>query len=305
VILTRRKHFVLWAVILATWLGLVQSVAAVGTLYLVPATTSVTKGAEVKLDLRINPGADTNGVQAQIGYDGSKLQFVSASAASTAYPEVLEQNTVTNPITLTRATSGNTVSTDAFIISLRFKALASSGSAALTITGNAALSFTATNPAVQGATIRFTKPTSPQTPGSPEPSPPQSPGDSTDQPKQPNEQPDTTPDDDQPQTQQPGESPGSTTDPAPGSMVKRFWWLAVPGVVCLILGTYFLKRLISNRFLSPADVAAEHPVDTTWANTTPRKPEDTASSELLKKMPGVSKPDPGSLVTPKAGDDKK
>jgi len=113
-----------WVALLVGCLGFSRSVhAATGTMYLTPATSNLGNGAETVLALRISPGTPINGVQAEIGYDPAKLQLVSVGDEGTAFPEIAEQNSGANPVTLTRTTTGSTVSGDSLIITLRSRNL--------------------------------------------------------------------------------------------------------------------------------------------------------------------------------------
>lgn len=308
--LAKIKHVMLWVAVLAGWLGFLGQAAsaASGTIYLAPATTHLAPGTEVSMALRINPGIDVNGVQAEITYDGTKLQLVSASDAGSAFPEIAEQNVATNPITLTRATSGNTVNTDSLILTLRFKALAASGSTAITLTGNAAQGATVTNPSVQGATITFGSSGSSPSPSAPPPSSPPPSSGGTGQQNQSPQQPGGTPGTPEAVDQLPGadQAIDDSQQPLiiPATRVShRIWWLfGILGASIVIAGVYWLIRRHQS---TPAELAAEHPIDRTWATPQVHTVEDEKTEELLSHIPGTAKPDPGSIITPKPPSDKK
>ncbi|HTE57659.1 MAG TPA: cohesin domain-containing protein [Verrucomicrobiae bacterium] len=305
--LAKIKRVVLWVAVLVGFLGFGQSAsAATGTIYLAPAITNLTNGAEVSMALRINPGVDVNGVQAEITYDGSKLQLVSASDAGSAFPEIAEQNVAANPISLTRTTSGNTVNVDSLIITLRFKAVAASGSTTISLTGNAAQGTTVTSPGVQGATVTFSSSSSPAPPSSPTPPTPSG-GSSTRQQNQSTPQPEDVPDVPGAVNQLPGVDQ-LTNDPQPLTVPDprvshRIWWLfGVLGVIVVLGGAYWLIRRHRS---TPAELAADHPIDRTWATPPVHTEEDEETDELLSHIPGTAKPDPGSIITPKAPPEKK
>jgi hypothetical protein len=296
-----RVRRILWVVVVGvTWLSLSQTVAAAGALYLTPAASSLGSGAEVSLALRINPGTSVNGVQAEIGYDATKLQLVSLSDAGTAFPDIIEQNVESNPITLTRANSSNSTSSDSLIVTLRFKALIGSGSTSLTLSGNAADNFAPTNPAVQGATITFVSPSSPPPPPSAAPPPPSSSGGTSGQQGQPNQQ--TGDSTDTPVTGIDQSDGDQATDQdqlfisAPKKTWSGIWWLlGVLGAVVVVGGGVWLVR---RRRISPAELAAEHPIDRTWASPQPETPKDEETEDLLSHTQGLNKPDPGSIIAP-------
>lgn len=287
------RRILLGILVLTGWLVGGQNVyAATGTLYLQPATSTTTAGAEVSVALRVNPGTDIQGVQANIGYDASKLQFIDVNDAGTAFPLVLEQSVKLNPITLTRG-SESMVNTDSFVITVRFKALASSGTTAVSLSGNAGTESSTTNPAVQGAVITFGSATSPS-PNTPSPTSPsqpsaQNPGSSTPQETIPNTSPPI-------QTTAEQQMPSSFTQIQHSPLSRRFWWAGALGGVLLICGSFWLIRHRNGG--GAADLAAAHPVDTTWANPA-AKVQDPANNQLLGQARGVNNPDPGSIVTPK------
>jgi len=111
--------------------------AATGQIYLTPASPSVQNGSNVAFDLRVNPGVAINSVEATVHYDTSKLTYVSVDVTSSAFSYPLAQTVDTNAgtINLQRGTdfvSGVTVSSDARIAVITFKAVAGSGSSPLT-----------------------------------------------------------------------------------------------------------------------------------------------------------------------------
>lgn len=146
--------------------------AATGSIYLSPASSSVLSGSNVAVTLRINPGIPVNGVQANINFDTAKLQFLSASPATSAFSAELRQITTGGTIEVARGDFGGGVSTDSLVVTVVFKALVSSGTSAITLTNaNAtALDASYTNPTVQNATVTFTTPAPTPTP-TPTPTP--------------------------------------------------------------------------------------------------------------------------------------
>lgn len=274
-----------------------QALAATGRLYISPASSTVGSGSEVAVQIRIDPGTDINGVAASIGYDASKLQFVSLSDSGTAFPEILAENDSTNPITTTRSAGASSVSADALIVTLRFKALAGSGSTTITLEGNAARGLETTNPSTHGATVQFTTPAT--TPGTPPITPRQPPVTSPTTPTSPGQsqgpgnsptQPNTTESPNAPQQQdRPIPVTNTPTSKQPG---WRTWLLLATGILILAAGivAYLLWR---QRNMPPTSSGAV-------INTPPsvRTPEQARTDELLRNIPGVKNPGPGHIVTP-------
>lgn len=144
---------------------LVRSFAATATMSLTPATANVQLGANFTASLYVNPGgANSDGVQATITYDPTKLQFVSVDATGSAYSVSLQQSTTTNTITIIRGLNvGDTpVTANALVANLNFKALVGTGTSSLTIS-NQSISYDGnlTTPTVTGSTVTFVTPPPP------------------------------------------------------------------------------------------------------------------------------------------------
>lgn len=292
----RIKRLILGAALLAGWLSFSHPVFAAGTLYLSPSSTGLSQGSEVSLGLRISPASSVNGVHAEISYDASKLQFVSADDSGTAFPDVAEQNTESNPITLTRVTANN-VTSDALIITLRFRALVGGGNTTITVTGNAGQDGSASDPAAQGAVITFGTPSSGgggssggtggSRPGASTPGGSSTPGGTTPagtDPAMPSL-------DDMTQT----EGAAHPDDHPQEDLVKRVWWLGIlPALALVLLIVWFIKR----RQATLATEAKERQIDRTWALPKEEHHADPKTDELLGHAPGVANPDPGSVITP-------
>ncbi|HET6924677.1 MAG TPA: cohesin domain-containing protein, partial [Candidatus Saccharimonadales bacterium] len=136
-----------------------KALAATGQIYLSPASLSVQNGNNVTLNLRINPGTTINGVQATVNFDTSALQYVSVSTASSAFSVQLQQSQSGGAITVARGDLSGGISSDSLVESITFKALASSGTSSVTLSGANATdqaTSTYTNPSVVNATVNFT-----------------------------------------------------------------------------------------------------------------------------------------------------
>lgn len=155
-----------------------RSFAAAGQIFISPASKSVQKGSNVTVDVRINPGGATDGVEATIGYDASKLQFVSSSGAGSPYTIELTNTGGSGTVSIARGILGGTVSANnSLVAKVTFKALAGSGSAVLDLSGNSTTGGAYNGPAATDGTISFTTPvvtpppTTPNPPSNPDPDP--------------------------------------------------------------------------------------------------------------------------------------
>lgn len=146
-------------VVLANGFSLKDARAATGQLYLSPGNTSAQAGGTVTLNVRINPGTNTDTVTVNVGYDPTKLQYVSIDYAGSPYNTQLGFSSTGSSVSFSSTElSGTPVSTDSFVAQLDFTALAGSGSSALGLSGNAAYAGTPTNPTVVGGAVDFTSP---------------------------------------------------------------------------------------------------------------------------------------------------
>jgi hypothetical protein len=145
--------------------ALLRSFAATATsIYLQPATTTAQINSTFSEALRINPSANSDGVQVTVTYDPTKLQFISVDATNSAFPVQLQQSTTSNTITIIRALDVNAaaVTADSLVANLNFKALAGSGSSSITLS-NASSSFDGnlTTLTTVPGTVNFTTPPPP------------------------------------------------------------------------------------------------------------------------------------------------
>jgi hypothetical protein len=120
-----------------------SAVTASATVYISPGSSSVTKGDNVTVQVRVNSGTDPmNSAQATINYDNTKLQYV--SYASGAFTTPVQSSSASGSFTYAAALLGSTVSSDKMIFSITFKTIAS-GTASLSLSGvdiaNAGSSF--------------------------------------------------------------------------------------------------------------------------------------------------------------------
>jgi len=196
------------------------------------------------------------------------------------------------------------VSSDALIVTVRFKALVSSGSTTVTVSGNAAQGGVPSNPTAQGATLSFGANTpAPSNPSTPKPQNP-TPGGST-TPTTPAEPSANSPT--MPSVEGGGINESEVARQAEQrqkSLWQWFWWLAIfPALLLVFLGLWLFRRRQARLKLE----ASQRPIDRTWAAAPVQQHEDPRTNELLEHAPGVGNPDPGSVVSPGThkADDKK
>jgi hypothetical protein len=155
-----------------------RSLAATGQIYISPASKSLQQGSSTALAVRINPGTAVDGVEVTLSYDKAKLEFQSIDAGGSGFDTALPGNTGGNgSVKLFRGSLSSPVTTDKLIANVNFKALVGSGSASISVSGNATSAGNYTNPSVAGSVISFTAvPNPPTPPPAPGPSPSPSPG---------------------------------------------------------------------------------------------------------------------------------
>lgn len=135
------------------------TIGSTGNLYLTPTTTSVFVNDNFDVTLRFAPGTTVDGVQATLGYDATKLQFVSLDAAGSPFDTILGPQTGgSGTVNIAQGNLSGGVSTDALVVKVTFKALAGSGSGTITVTGNATKAGVYTNPTTTAATVNFSTP---------------------------------------------------------------------------------------------------------------------------------------------------
>jgi hypothetical protein len=130
-----------------------------GNLYSLPASASALVNNNFTVDVRLTPGTTVDGIEATLTYDQTKLQFISIDPTGSAFDlELGTQSGGSGTVTLTRGNLSGGVSADALIAKVTFKALAGSGSTAITVAGNATKTGVYTNPSVTGTTVNFSTP---------------------------------------------------------------------------------------------------------------------------------------------------
>lgn len=150
-------------------------VQANGTMWLTPATTSVVSGSNLVMQIRENSGnVGVNAVQADLTYDPTQLEYVSADGAGADYSLSAVTQATSGSLKLTRSLSGGepALTGDRLVSTVTFRAVAASGSSMVTFVSTSAIAaVSGTNALKQtnGATITITSAASggtgtPQTP---------------------------------------------------------------------------------------------------------------------------------------------
>lgn len=131
--------------------------AATGSIYITPASVSLSHGATVKLSLRIDPGTTVSGVKATINYDSTKLKFISVDKSGSAFAADLPAPMSAGSIGVARGDFSGGVSADSLIESVTFQSLVYSGSTSVTLSdANAAWVGSYTYPAAVGSSVTLT-----------------------------------------------------------------------------------------------------------------------------------------------------
>lgn len=149
-----------------------RTFAATGSIYVSPASATVQKGNNVTVEVRINPGVATDGVEFTMSYDTAKLQFVSMNAGGSPYPLELASSGGSGSVQMTRGHLTGTVSANnSLITKVTFKALAGGTSATLGLSGNSTTAGAYNNPGVSGASLSLANPPAPAPTPTPTPTP--------------------------------------------------------------------------------------------------------------------------------------
>lgn len=128
--------------------------ASTGNAYLEKPTISAKKDETVKYAVRITPGTHIDTVTATVKYDKQRLSFQKAEYTNSPFSSQIPATTADNTITVQSAKlGGETISTDALIAVLVFKAEQSGSQTVTLVDANAARAGIATNPTVMGKII--------------------------------------------------------------------------------------------------------------------------------------------------------
>jgi hypothetical protein len=157
--------YILINVLILGWLPHLvnQSVFAGGSLYLSPGATSVAGGSSFSLSVRVNATSAVDAVQANLSYPADKLTFLGTSYSGTGFEIQAENSGGGGSIRMGRG-SLSAKSGDNLIATISFQAIPSSGSATVSFTSGseAVKGGSIVASATSGATITFTKATTPE-----------------------------------------------------------------------------------------------------------------------------------------------
>lgn len=130
--------------------------AATGTMYVSLSKSTAQKGDAVTADVRINPGTAVDTVTATVKFDSTRLSYQGVTYGGSPFSTQIPGSVTSNSLTFSSAYLGGSVSSDSFIARLSFTVIGSSGTASVSLTGNAARNGNATNPAVTGDSLTVT-----------------------------------------------------------------------------------------------------------------------------------------------------
>ncbi len=111
------------------------SAAASASMYLSPSTATIVKGKTIIIKVYENSGStNVNAVKVNLTYSTSKLSYVSYSSASSAFPiEAQNPSGNSSPLTFVRATAPPFKTGAQLVVTVTFKAVASSGTTSVLI----------------------------------------------------------------------------------------------------------------------------------------------------------------------------
>jgi outer membrane biosynthesis protein TonB len=120
-----------------------NSHAAVNQLYFSPSSATLLNGASTTLAVYVNTGTDpVNAVEADISYNPAQLQYVSYNSSGSAFvPYITPSGTPSGTVKFTYGTAVGSppVTGTALVLNVVFKAVAGSGTAAVTFMGSSAV----------------------------------------------------------------------------------------------------------------------------------------------------------------------
>jgi len=122
------------------------SSAHASSLSLSPASGTFSAGSTVKVNVYANTGGENiNAVQANVAYPSDKLQFLSVSTSGSVLTIIAEKNASGGVVRVAGGTPSPGFSGNKLIASITFKALADTGTAALSFTSESAVLRNADN----------------------------------------------------------------------------------------------------------------------------------------------------------------
>lgn len=116
----------------------VGSVSAAGSasFSLTPASGSYSQNATISVTVKETSTDPVAGVEANLTYDANKLQCLAVDGSTSAFVREYQATCSGGNVTIARTTQGTTLTGSQTVAVVRFKALASSGSAQVTLTSS-------------------------------------------------------------------------------------------------------------------------------------------------------------------------
>ena len=154
------------------WLSPVASAAGSATLYLNPASGSVKNGNTIILGVYVNSGSEPiNAVQANLTYSTSQLTYIGYSSSSAFSIEAENPSGNTGALRFARGTTTPKTGVQQ-VVSVTFRAAASSGTAAVNFSSSSAVLSSNSNTDILSTTTGGQYVLSPSSSTSPPPPPP-------------------------------------------------------------------------------------------------------------------------------------
>lgn len=166
-VLKEKRNLAIFAVIFAL-VGIYvisRTYAATGQLYVTPETTTIPVGDQFKVSVRISPGASVDGVQLELKYDPTVMEFVSIDGSTSPFTSEIQAIGGNGSVKIARGTFSTGVDVDALVSDVIFKALSANANSTLTLSGNATAGDSLTDPTLVGAAVTVVNPTPPPAPG--------------------------------------------------------------------------------------------------------------------------------------------
>jgi outer membrane biosynthesis protein TonB len=174
----QRLVMLLMSIVLASSLaaGYARVYAASARLYLSPASKTINQSTTFAVQVRVDTGGNAvNAVQASLSYPASRLDFISISGSGSAFEIAAPSSGGGGTVDIARGTTG-TVNGDHLVATVTFKSKTTSGSAAVSFTGESYVVRASDSQDVLGSTNGGTYTVqTPPPPPSPTPSPTPSP----------------------------------------------------------------------------------------------------------------------------------
>jgi len=124
-----------------------------GTIYLSPSSLNQEINSTFTVQLMINPGTSVNAVQANVNYNPADLQYVSNSISGGAFPTCVQDSPQSTDVVFGCTILAGSVSSNALIATITFKAINVSDTGLTLSNANAASDGTYTNPTALNSSV--------------------------------------------------------------------------------------------------------------------------------------------------------